>query len=513
MEYSPSNAIDPFYLYMRFRELLGAGEVFLLEAGREDMESAYQMSLVGVCPIVEAQVRDHVVSVFAVPELADELFPHISPYGELIEQAPVSWPSTVVGGALHVKAADPFAVLERLRKLLSELCTSHTEQPFSAGFLGYVGYDAIRYLERLPQTTVDDRQLPEIRLQWHAGIVQLVDGRLRLYRQDDAARLHNHDGIKRALDSVQAELIDIASRGLGAPESLVELERHGKTVSRVTYDIPEDVFCNNVRTAMEYIRAGDIFQVVLSTRIRIAGGLHPFVAYNRLRRLNPSPYMFVAEYEGMMLYGASPEVQFRCIGGLAEMKPIAGTTRGRGRSADEDARLVAELKADAKENAEHVMLVDLCRNDLGRIAKSGTVHVPDFMVVERYSHLYHLVSRVEAELRDDVSVFHALLTTYPNGTLSGAPKIRAMEIIDELEPVRRGPYGGFVGMVDAWANANTAIVIRSVIVVGESQYVQAGAGIVLDSIPEREWQECHHKAGAILDVLTGHHQPETMIAK
>ncbi|GLG00126.1 hypothetical protein Alches_01650 [Alicyclobacillus hesperidum subsp. aegles] len=513
VEYSPSEAVDPFYLYMRFREQLGSGQAFLLEAGREDMERAYQMSLVGVCPIVEAQVRDHVVSVFAVPELAADLFSNIRSHGEVVPQAPVSWASEIVGDVLHVKVADPFAVLEQMRQLLRNLCAAGGEQPFSAGFLGYVGYDAIRYLERLPQTTVDDRELPEIRLQWHAGIVQLVDGTLRFYRQDDAERLRNHGGIKRALDRVQAELEDVVARGLGAPKSLAELALQSKRVSQVTYDIPEEWFCKNVRTAKDYIRAGDIFQVVLSTRIRIEGGLHPFVAYNRLRRLNPSPYMFVAEYTGMMLYGASPEVQFRCIGGLAEMKPIAGTTRGRGQSADEDARLVAELKADAKESAEHVMLVDLCRNDLGRIAKSGTVRVPDFMVVERYSHLYHLVSRVEAELRDDISVFHALLTTYPNGTLSGAPKIRAMEIIDELEPVRRGPYGGFVGMVDAWANANTAIVIRSVVVVGEVQYVQAGAGIVLDSVPEREWQECHHKAGAILDVLTGDYEPETLIAK
>ncbi|WP_206832515.1 anthranilate synthase component I family protein [Alicyclobacillus fructus] len=500
---SAETSVDPFYLSLALREVLGPGRVFLLEAGREDIPSDYQMSLIGVAPLVEVQVRDHVVSVFAHPVLASRLFPSVRSAGAEVPQAPYPWESVIQGDAVHVRVEDPMALLDSLRGHLCGLLCDREGEPFSAGFLGYVSYDAIRYLERVPMTAEDDRHLPEIRLLWHAAVAQLTGDSVALFRQDDAPILQDDRALRSDLDVVE-QIIEAACRdGIGVPRVLEDLEREGLGEPVITYDVPKEMYCRNVEIAIEYIRAGDIFQVVPSTRMQVRGGLPPLVAYDRLRRLNPSPYMFVAEYPGLVLYGASPEVQFRALRGRAEMKPIAGTTRGRGRSAEEDARLVAELKQDVKENAEHVMLVDLCRNDLGRVAKPGTVAVPDLMVVERYSHLYHLVSRVTAELRDDVSVFHALLTTFPNGTLSGAPKIRAMEIIDELEPYRRGPYGGFIGMVDAWANANTAIFIRSVVAIGDVQYVQVGAGVVYDSVPEREWNECHFKAGAILDVLTG----------
>jgi anthranilate synthase component 1 len=203
----------------------------------------------------------------------------------------------------------------------------------------------------------------------------------------------------------------------------------------------------------------------------------------------------------MRLFGASPEAQFRAVHGVAEMKPIAGTSKGRGDTPDQDDQLVRQLLSDDKERAEHVMLVDLCRNDLGRVCEYGSVRVTEFMKVEPYSHLFHMVSRVKGELRRDVSVFHALLATFPAGTLSGAPKIRAMEIIDELEPYRRGPYGGMIGMIDFAGNANTAILIRSVLEHQGQYFVQVGAGIVADSHPEQEWLECGYKAGAVLQAL------------
>lgn len=498
-DYKPFGSVDPFHLYLHIQSRVGAYRAFLLEAGREDDSAMYQTSLIGVCPIVEVQVRDHLVTVSAIPELADSVLPLIA---EARQVAEVRWQSAVGDVIAQFHADDPMAFLEKLRGTLHDTCAPDMSKPFSAGFLGYVGYDAIHYLERLPKTTEDDRELPDVRLQWHAGMIQLADGGVALYRQDDQSVIAANARVAEELAGIEAVLTQLEHRDLGQPEVLASLPSSAGG-AKIFYDLPETAFCDNVTRAKEYIRAGDIFQVVLSTRIRIEGWIHPYLAYNRLRKLNPSPYMFVAEYPGMRLYGASPEVQFRCVDRRAEMKPIAGTTRGRGQSKEEDAALVAELKNDAKENAEHVMLVDLCRNDLGRVAEIGSVHVPDFMTVEKYSHLYHLVSRVEAVLRSDVSVFHALLATFPNGTLSGAPKIRAMEIIDELERVRRGPYGGFIGMIDADANANTAIVIRSVVEIQGTQYVQAGAGIVLDSIPTREWEECHHKAGAILDVLTG----------
>lgn len=493
--------MDPFHTYLHVNELVGSGHAFLLEAGREADHIEYQTSIIGVCPIVEVQIQSGLVSLTAVKSLASHFRERLHtidpPAGGSM------WSSVIDGETYYFLPPDPMAFLEEVRRTLRDLCAVDMTQPFSAGFLGYAGYDAVHYLEKLPTTTLDDRAIPDVRLQWHAGVIQMVDGHVDVYRQDDAVALASHHMVQ-SLDAVERTLDHLAQNGMVVPPVLAAVEKDIEEAT-VHYDVTEERYCANVEQAKAYIRAGDIFQVVLSTRIRIEHAIHPYEAYNQLRRINPSPYMFVAEYAGMRLYGASPEVQFRCVGGQAEMKPIAGTSRGRGLSREEDAALVAALKADQKESAEHVMLVDLCRNDLGRIAKIGSVQVPDFMVVERYSHLYHLVSSVEATLRDDVSVFHALWTTFPNGTLSGAPKIRAMEIIDELETIRRGPYGGFIGMIDADANANTAIIIRTVVEVGDTQYVQVGAGIVLDSDPASEWQECHHKAGAILDVLTGLH--------
>ncbi|GMA61931.1 anthranilate synthase component I family protein [Alicyclobacillus fastidiosus] len=501
--YPIEGQVDPFYLYLHVQTVVGEGRAFLLEAGRDDENRAYQMSLIGVCPVVEVQVKDGLVTVYVDKSLEASLLDLPGGVENELSLDGV-WPSVVSREAHYFRPKDPMVFLERLRVRLQEICAPDMNEPFSAGFLGYVGYDGVHYLERLPKSTTDDRNVPDIRLQWHAAVVQLTRGQMVLHRQDENLHAGGLEGsLASQLSRLAIELERIADAGLNEPEALRRAKSLCSGETEVQYDVSKETYCNSVERAREYIAQGDIFQVVLSTRMRIDHALHPYAAYDALRRLNPSPYMFVAEYEGMRLYGASPEVQFRAIDGLAEMKPIAGTSRGRGGSREEDEALVAALKADQKESAEHVMLVDLCRNDLGRISVSGSVHVPDFMVVERYSHLFHLVSRVEATLRPDVSVFHALLATFPNGTLSGAPKIRAMEIIDELESLRRGPYGGFIGMIDAMGNANTAIVIRSVLELSGTQYVQVGAGIVLDSVPEREWQECHHKAGAILDVLQG----------
>lgn len=501
IEYQTVQSIDPFYLYLQVTSLVGKNRTFLLEAGRDEQETHYQMSLIGACPVLEVQVKDGVVTLFAnsnVFECLDHLRGY--PNSDVRPHAKASWPS-VAGATSRVYApTDVMAFLEELRQALKGAFAPDFEHPFSAGFLGYVGYDSVHYLEDLPKTTEDDRNLPDIRLQWHAVVIQLSDGEIRAFRQDDASPL---SGLTEEADEIVKLVGEAADSGVSASGDFAMDVEDTQSETAVHYDVSEEAFVDSVVKAKQYIRQGDIFQVVLSTRIRIDGALHPYVAYNRLRKINPSPYMFVAEYEGMCIYGASPEVQFRSVAGISEMKPIAGTSKGRGLSQEEDTALVKALKEDAKESAEHVMLVDLCRNDLGRVSRVGTVHVPDFMIVERYSHLYHLVSRVEGQLREDVSVFHALVTTFPNGTLSGAPKIRAMEIIDELEHHRRGPYGGFIGMIDADANANTAIVIRTVVETDGVQYVQAGAGIVLDSVPEREWEECHHKAGALLDVLRG----------
>jgi anthranilate synthase component 1 len=256
----------------------------------------------------------------------------------------------------------------------------------------------------------------------------------------------------------------------------------------------------NIGAAQEYIAAGDAFQIVLSQRFERETHAAPFDIYRALRRLNPSPYMFYLDFGELRLIGASPEMMARVEDGAAEVRPIAGTRR-RGRSEAEDECLARELLADPKERAEHVMLVDLGRNDLGRVAKFGSVCVPQLMGIEKFSHVMHIVSRVRAELRPECDAFDVLRATFPAGTLSGAPKIRAMQIIEALEGTRRGVYGGAVGYFDYTGNMDTCIAIRTIVMRGQHAYVQAGAGIVADSDPASEHQECVNKAQALAEAI------------
>jgi anthranilate synthase component 1 len=262
---------------------------------------------------------------------------------------------------------------------------------------------------------------------------------------------------------------------------------------------PED-FKAVVKKAKDYIVAGDVIQVVLSQRFEMENSRDPIDLYRALRYINPSPYLFFLKFEDLILIGSSPEVMVRLEEGVAELRPIAGTRR-RGKNEQEDRSLSDELLQDPKERAEHVMLVDLGRNDLGRIARIGSVQVDQFMVVERYSHVMHLVSHVQAQLSDGKDAFDVLKATFPAGTLSGAPKIRAMEIIDELEPTRRGPYGGAVGYFSYTGNMDFCITIRTMMIKDGKIFVQAGAGIVADSDPDEEHKECINKAMGMVQAV------------
>jgi anthranilate synthase component 1 len=255
-----------------------------------------------------------------------------------------------------------------------------------------------------------------------------------------------------------------------------------------------------VRKSVEYIRAGDIFQVVLSQRLKMPLRTHPFEIYRTLRVVNPSPFMFYVRTPSVTLVGSSPEVMVRVVDGRVTVRPLAGT-RPRGKTDEEDRRLAEELLADPKERAEHVMLVDLGRNDVGRVADFRSVEVTDVMTIERYSHVMHITSNVSGQLAPGRSAFDALQVCLPAGTVSGAPKVRAMEIIDELEPCRRGPYGGAVGYVDFAGNMDTCIALRTIIVHDDTVYVQAGAGLVADSVPENEWNETLNKARGLLKAI------------
>jgi anthranilate synthase component I len=494
-----SERIDPFYAYLDLVQSLGQGQAFLLDAAK-DAPAMYRMSVIGVLPILRVSVKDEMVTLSGASSLLTYLQSDIQLHAERSGKQASS-----IQTEMSFYARDPLAFLEDLRKALRRLVGSATD-PFARGFLGYFGYDAVHYLEQLPKTTVDDRELPDLRLEWHLVTMHLEDGGATLYNSMPALDRILDESEKVALRAQVRTVEQTVVRWKDAPPTESLLASYEAFTSR-DFEAHEDIlqtkFEHNVNRAKQYIRQGDIFQVVLSKRMRMSKRMHPYVAYERLRTVNPSPYMFMVEYDDLRLFGASPEVQFRSVGGVAEMKPIAGTSKGRGKTPEEDARLAEHLLQDEKERAEHVMLVDLCRNDLGRVCQTGTVQVDGLMTVEPYSHLFHLVSTVHGQLQPEVSVFHALLSTFPAGTLSGAPKIRAMEIIDELESLRRGPYGGMLGMVDFDANANLAIIIRTVVEVDDMYHIQVGAGIVADSDPTQEWLECGHKAGALMQVLTG----------
>ena len=382
---------------------------------------------------------------------------------------------------------------------------------FFTGAVGYLGYDVVRYIEALEQPPRDSLNIPEA-LFMFTDVVLAIDnvfGRAQAITTvdtagaDEAALRERYDAAAaRVNESVDA--LDNApapkSLALGANDADATFE---SSYTRADYE-------THVERIREYIRAGDAFQVVLSQRLSMPLTSAPLDVYRGLRSLNPSPYLFFLELDGVSLVGSSPEVLVRAEEGVVTVRPIAGT-RPRGASPEEDDALAAELIADPKERAEHLMLVDLGRNDVGRVANFGSVRVPSFMDVERYSHVLHIVSQVEGDLRAGTTAMDVFRACFPAGTVSGAPKIRAMEILDELEPVRRGVYAGAVGyFADGGRNMDTAIAIRTMVAVDGVAHVQAGAGIVADSDPALEYEETLAKARALLRVLGAVRVNDTM---
>jgi anthranilate synthase component 1 len=370
--------------------------------------------------------------------------------------------------------------------------------PFVGGFLGYLGYDAIRLWERLPGRPPDDPSsagLPVFRLALMDTVV-VFDHRRHTLRVIANAFLD--DGAEAAYRDARERIAAVLER-LEGPRPPEPAAPHVPLDARS--NVTAEAYCAAVARAQEYIRAGDIYQVILSQRFATpVPGLDPLAIYRALRVLNPSPYMFFLDIGGSTLVGSSPERLVRVEEGRIDMRPLAGT-RPRGKSAADDAALAEALLADPKERAEHVMLVDLTRNDVGRVSRFGTVEVTELLAIERYSHVMHLVSHVEGELAAGRSPWDVLQAVFPHGTVSGAPKVRAMEIIDELEPVARGPYAGAVGYFGFDGALNTGITIRTVLVRDGTAYVQAGAGVVYDSHPELEHQECLAKARGVLAAI------------
>jgi anthranilate synthase component 1 len=393
---------------------------------------------------------------------------------------------------LHVVQAE----LQRYQPVAPVAQLGHDLPLFFGGAVGYLGYDLVRFFERLPDSTHDELGLPDLHLLVTDTLVVFDHVRHRLLVVANA-RVPPESDLDAAYNEAIGQLDGIEQR-LRAPLPPVPAPP-GESGGDVTSNMTQEQFEAAVRKAKDYIAAGDIFQVVPSQRLSRRTRAEPFSIYRALRRLNPSPYMFfldLGDDPPTYLIGSSPEVLARLQGRTAEVRPIAGT-RPRGKDEAEDRALEADLVADPKERAEHVMLVDLGRNDLGRVCEFGTVEVPDLFTIERYSHVIHLVSRVTGQLRQDADAYDLLRATFPAGTVSGAPKVRAMEIIDELESVRRGHYAGAVGYFGFNGNMDTCIAIRTILMRGDVAYLQAGGGIVADSQPAREWEETLHKARAL----------------
>ncbi|OYO19255.1 anthranilate synthase component I [Enemella dayhoffiae] len=423
------------------------------------------------------------------------------------DQGRLTWQGNVpVGlpgaeGGSEAYADDPLAALGESLRLLVHDSPQPDLPPFTSGFVGHLGYDIVRRLEKLPVDTVDDLQVPELSMMLvtelaamdhHTGEVWLMANAINFDATDERV----DEAYADARDRVQ-RMVSELTRPRTALARVADLDDEPREVRRQRTD---EEYEQSVRDAIAEIEAGECFQIVPSQRFEVPDAPDAFEVYRRLRLLNPSPYLYLLRMGEFDIVGSSPEALVTVRGGNAITRPIAGT-RPRGATPAEDVALEAELLADEKERAEHLMLVDLGRNDLGRVCRPGTVEVVEFMQVRRFSHVMHLAAAVTGELAQGRTALEATLACFPAGTLSGAPKVRAMEIIERLEPNRRGIYGGVVGWFDFNGDSDTAIAIRTALITRGTAYVQAGGGVVADSVPGLENTESKNKAAAVLRAI------------
>ncbi len=451
-----------------FLKLVGEGEGFLLESV-EHGERWSRHSFVGHDPVATFELRDGVIT-----KRGQRLTPAI----------PLDQGMLAVLDAVIAAYRGP---------IIPEL------PPLQGGIMGYLGYDIVREVEHLPNAPHDDRALPDAVMSIIGSLVAFDHWRQRMYLIESVPVLDmDAAGIDAEYDAACLRIEETFAK-LGRPlvMPLAQPPVAGEAAPVVRSTMADGVYQRAVEVAKEHILAGDIFQVVLAQRYDIDLQADPFDFYRVLRQVNPSPYMYFLRYDDITIAGSSPEPMVQVLGRKVISRPIAGTRR-RGRTEEDDRRMAGELRENPKEVAEHIMLVDLARNDVGRIARFGTVSVDELMTLERYSHVMHLTSEVTGELVEGKTPVDVLRATLPAGTVSGAPKVRAMEIIDALEPVKRGPYAGVVGYVDFSGNLDTAIAIRTMFVGKHGASFQAGAGIVADSVPDDEDLECRNKAAALL---------------
>ena len=436
-------------------------------------EKVGRYSVLGTAPNVRFEARGHQVRVF----------------GEKHDSSPIETVET-----------DPFAALERLLKPRRSVHVPGLPR-IAGGAVGFAGYDSSRYSEDLPDPPPDDRGLPDLAFGLYDRVVAFDNVRKTVLVVAQARP--QEVGDVRAAYEQAAEAVDAIVETLSGPGPLLpltDLETLGPLRRALKSNFTREQYEEVVRRCQEYIRAGDVFQVVPSQRFEVETAADPFAIYRVLRVLNPSPFLFYLPFEGYCLVGCSPEILVRVEDGQVTVRPIAGTRR-RGRDEAEDRALAEELLADPKERAEHIMLVDLGRNDVGRVAETGSVRLTELMAVERYSHVMHITSNVIGKLDEGRSPFDALRAGLPAGTVSGAPKIRAMQIIDQMEPTRRGPYAGAVGYVDYTGNLDTCIALRTLVFQDGKAYAQAGGGVVFDSVPADEYDETVNKASVLLKAI------------
>ena len=451
-----------------YLKLVGDGDGFLLESV-EHGERWSRFSFVGHDPVATLELRNGQIT---------KTGQHLS--------APIPYDQGMLAALDAIVAAYRGPIIPEL-------------PPLQGGVMGYLGYDIVREVEHLPDAPNDDRDLPDAVMSIIGSLAAFDHWRQRVYLIESVPVLDmGRDERNREYD-LACERVQRASEKLARPLATppVEPPRTGEAGPSVRSSMPDGAYQRAVAVAKEHILDGDIFQVVLSQRYDIDLQAEPFDFYRVLRQVNPSPYMYFLRQNDVTIAGSSPEPMVQVLGTKVVSRPIAGT-RKRGRDDEHDRRLAGELKENPKEVAEHIMLVDLARNDVGRVATFGSVHVDELMTLERYSHVMHLTSQVTGELVPGRTPIDVLRATLPAGTVSGAPKVRAMEIIDELEPVKRGPYAGVVGYVDFSGNLDTAIAIRTMFVGAHGASFQAGAGIVADSDPDEEDLECRNKAAALL---------------
>ena len=399
------------------------------------------------------------------------------------------------GAGEELGSVDPLIPVE---EMLSEYKLADVDylDKFNGGAVGYIAYDAVRYFEELPTPDVDPLGLPESIFM--LSTTYLVFDHLR-HKIKVVSHAHLKGDAKKAYDEAVGRIESVVRRLKRFP-NIPEPNLDMQTDADIEFNMSREYYERMVNKTREYIIAGDVIQTVVAQRMSRPTSAHPFQIYRSLRAVNPSPYMYYLDMGDFQIVGASPELLVQVVDGAVAVHPIAGTRR-RGRDEAEDLELEEELRTDEKERAEHIMLLDLGRNDVGRVSKPGTVEVTQILDIERYSHVIHLVSHVTGQLRDEYTNYDALRACFPAGTVSGAPKIRAMEIIAELEPDKRGVYAGAVGYFDFSGNMDTAIAIRTLVLKDGVAHVQAGGGIVYDSNPEDEYMETIHKASAVFKAI------------